>query len=128
MIRDLNIKYWGMNLINLVNEVKKEHRLFGLLLFLWLAIPELIKWIDQTAGYIDQSIWLLIVLSLICFLMVVGLCWWLLNRFWMSLGLPELGELVLDFREMKLCVQLGFYFGAFALLLLAAVGVLGAVV
>ena len=110
-----------------VGGLKKEHALLGGLLALWGVSPELVKLIDSTAGYIDQSIWLLVVLSLISFMMVVGLCWWLLQRFWTSMGLPQIGRMVTGFKEMELWVQLGFYLGCFALLVFAAVGCLVAV-
>lgn len=107
--------------------VKKEHALLGGLLALWGVSPELVRLADSTAGYIDQSIWLLVVLSLISFMMVVGLCWWLLQRFWTSMGLPRIGRMVMEFNEMRICEQLAFYLGCFALLVLAAVGCLAAV-
>ena len=110
-----------------VSGVKKEHALLGGLLALWGVSPELVRLVDSTAGYIDQSIWLLVVLSLISFMLVVGLCWWLLQRFWTSIGLPQIGRMVSGFKEMELCVQLGFYLGCFALLVFAAVGCLAAV-
>ncbi|WP_316811438.1 hypothetical protein [Pedobacter heparinus] len=102
--------------------------LVGLFLLLW---PMLQRWLigsDPTIGYIDPNIWLLILLSLICFLIVTGLCWWLLQRFWMSLGLPALGNMVVQFKKMESWKQLGFYWASFGLLLWAAVGVLAAVV
>src|SRR4051794_38799342 len=99
-----------MNTLKIVNDGVSERNLFanrfiktagrsyagyllvGLLLLLW---PMLQRWLmgsDPTVGYIDPNIWLLILLSLICFLIVTGLCWWLLQRFWMSLALPALGD------------------------------------
>jgi hypothetical protein len=101
--------------------------LFGLLLISW---PLLQRWVmrsDPTMGFIDPNIWLLMLLSLICFLVVTGLCWWLIQRFWMSLGLPGLDNMVLQFKQLALWQQLGFYWASFGLLLLAAVGVLAAV-
>jgi len=110
-----------------VSGLKKEHALLGSLLALWGVSPQLVQLADSTAGYIDQSIWLLVMLGLISFMMVTGLCWWLLNRFWISMGLPQIGRMVMEFKEMELWVQLGFYLGCFALLLFAAVGCLAAV-
>jgi len=110
-----------------VSGVKKEHALLGGLLALWGVSPELVRLADSTAGYIDQSIWLLVVLGLISFMMVVGLCWWLLQRFWTSMGLPQIGRMVSGFKEMELWAQLMFYLGCFALLVFAAVGCLAAV-
>ncbi|WP_285058415.1 hypothetical protein [Pedobacter ginsengisoli] len=107
--------------------VKKEHTLLGGLLLLWGVSPELMRLLDETSGFIDQSIWLLVLLALISFLLAVGLCWWLLGRFWVSMGLPAFGDMVLHFNRLVLWQKLGFYFASFALLLLSAVGCLAAV-
>jgi len=82
---------------------------------------------DAQAGFIDQNILLLVVLSVIAFLVLVGLCWWILDRFWRGIGLPGVGLMVLQFRDLELWVQLSFYLGSFALLLFAAVGCLTAI-
>jgi hypothetical protein len=104
-----------------------SYLLFGLLLLLWPLLQHLLMGSDPTVGYVDPNIWLLILLSLICFLLVTGLCWWLLQQFWMSLGLPALGSMVLQFKELTLWQRIGFYWASFGLLLLAAVGVLTAI-
>ena len=95
--------------------------IFGILMALWLVMPKMIRFYDQTAGIVDSGIWILILLSLISFMMVSALSWWLLNRFWVSLGLPALGTMVLQFNTLALWQQLGFFWLSFALLLLAAV-------
>ncbi|WP_316815855.1 hypothetical protein [Pedobacter nyackensis] len=99
----------------------------AILLLLWPVAQHLLIGTDPTIGFIDPNIWLLILLSLICFMVVVGLCWWVLQQFWLSLGLPLLGNMVLQFRELSLWQQLGFYWASFVSLLLAAVGVLTAI-
>jgi len=101
--------------------------LFGLLLLLWPLLQQQLSQADETIGYIDPNIWLLILLSLISFMILTGMSWWLLHQFWTSLGLPELGTMVLQFNNLALWQQLGFYWLAFVSLLLAAVGVLTAV-
>ena len=95
--------------------------IFGILLALWLFLPKMIRSYDQTAGIVDPGIWILILLSLISFMMVTALSWWLLNKFWMSLGLPALDMMVSRFNTLALWQQLGFFWLSFALLLLAAV-------
>lgn len=95
--------------------------IFGILMALWLVIPKMIRFYDQTAGIVDPGIWILILLSLISFMLVAALSWWLLNRFWVSLGLPALNTMVLQFNTLALWQQLGFFWLSFALLLLAAV-------
>ncbi|WP_316813863.1 hypothetical protein [Pedobacter heparinus] len=98
-----------------------------IMLLLWFTAPKLMMLGDGTMGQIDQSIWLLVLLALISFLIVTGLCWWLLQRFWTVIGLPGLGMMVLQFNSLQLWQQLGFYFASFGLLLWAAVGCLSAI-
>lgn len=100
---------------------------FGLLLLLWPLLQRQVNQADETVGYLDPNIWLLILLSLISFMIVTGLCWWLVHRFWTNLGLPELGNMVLQYQNLPSWQQLGFYWLSFVSLLLAAVGVLAAV-
>ncbi|MBB5437714.1 hypothetical protein HDC92_001388 [Pedobacter sp. AK017] len=103
------------------------YALVGVLLLLWLLLQQLLVHADPTAGYIHPNIWLLILLSLICFTTILGLCWWLLQQFWIKLGLPLLGNMVEQFKKMESWQQLGFYWASLGLLLWAAVGVLAAV-
>jgi hypothetical protein len=102
--------------------------LLGLLLLLWPVAQRLVMQSDPTIGFVDPNIWLLLLLSLITFLGITGLCWWLLQQFWTFMGLPGLGNMVLHFKALSLWQQLGFYWASFGLLLLAAVGVLSAIV
>jgi len=108
-------------------EILKVVMLFVVLSLLWPFTQGMIQRLDVTAGYVDQSILVLVVLSLLCFLGMIGLTWWLVKRFWMALGLPSLSGMVLQFNELLLWQQLGFYFASFALLLLAGVGCLAAI-
>jgi hypothetical protein len=117
-----------MKIFKFNNSEQAEQRLpyigpliFGILMALWLVIPKMIRFYDQTAGIVDPGIWILILLSLISFMLVAALSWWLLNRFWVSLGLPALDTMVLQFNTLALWQQLGFFWLSFALLLLAAV-------
>ena len=101
----------------------KQVKLLLVLLFLlvlWFFAPVWLRTIDATAGSVDQGIWLLIILSLIAFMLVTGLCWWLLHRFWLTLGLPPLTQLVSQFNSLALWQQLGFFWLSFLSLLLAA--------
>ena len=102
--------------------------LFGLLLLLWPFFQRMMMWSDPTIGFVDPNIWLLLLMSLITFLGITGLCWWLLQQFWTSMGLPGPGIMVLQFKALSLWEQLRFYLASFALLLLAAVGVVSAIV
>lgn len=110
------------------SRVNYHWSLLMVVLFSLLAAGQyLIIGFDPTNGFIDPNIWLLLLLSLIAFLVVTGLCWWLLHLFWMSLGLPVLGNMVSQFKVLSPWQQLGFYWASFGLLLLAAVGVMMAV-
>jgi hypothetical protein len=100
---------------------------FLLLLATWFFAPGWLRQVDGTVGSIDQSIWLLVVLSLISFMLITALCWWLLKRFWLVSGLPPIGTMVSQFNTLKLWQQLGLYLLSFALLLLAALGSLVAI-
>jgi hypothetical protein len=101
--------------------------LFGLLLLLWISGNHWMQTAYPLSGSLDPNIWLLIILSLICFLAITGICWWLLQRFWLALGLPEFTRMVSQFKSLPLWQQLGFFLSCFALLLLTAVGSLVAI-
>ncbi|WP_442591538.1 hypothetical protein ACSBL2_09945 [Pedobacter sp. AW31-3R] len=101
--------------------------LFIALLLMWFFVPMLLNRIDATIGNVDQSIWLLVLLSMISFLMVCGLCWWLLQQFWLVLQLPPIEQMVSQFNSLLLWQQLSFYYASFALLLVAALGCLIAI-
>jgi hypothetical protein len=116
----------GIQLWNLLNGVKKEHRLVLSLMVLWSVVTEFFSSEEISTG-INQSVPIMIVLSLISFLVLVHLCWWLLQRFWVGVGLPGLGSMVLQFSSLELWKQLGFFWLSFALLLLTGLGCLAAV-
>ena len=106
--------------------VKKiEPYLIGLVLLLvWFTAQKVMVFTDATAGQIDQSIWLLVLLAIISFLLMLGLCWWLLKRILMYMGFPRLDELFMEFNGLDIWEKLKFVLGLFALLLLAAIGAL----
>ncbi|WP_142531272.1 hypothetical protein [Pedobacter westerhofensis] len=97
------------------------------LLLIWFIFPVWLHSNDPTAGYIEQNTWLLLVLSLITFLLVTQLCWWLLRQFWTIAGLPDLNKLILKFNHLTSCQQLSFFFASFALLILAAMSCIDAI-
>ncbi|WP_442591914.1 hypothetical protein ACSBL2_11870 [Pedobacter sp. AW31-3R] len=101
--------------------------LFIFLLLTWCFLPQWLHRIDETAGNIDQSIWLLILLSLITFLLICGLCWWLMQQFWLVLQLPPIEMMVSQFKVLPIWQQLSFYYASFALFLAAALGCLIAI-
>lgn len=118
----INHQFLGGNIIRFSN-----YLLVAILILIWPIVQYAVTSMDATIGFIDPNIWLLFFLSLICFMVLTGLCWWFLQRFWMSLGLPAIGNMVVQFKELCVWQQLGFYWASFVSLLLAAVGVLGAI-
>jgi hypothetical protein len=100
---------------------------FGILLLLWVSGNHWMPTIYPQAGSLDQNIWLLIILSMICFLAITGICWFLLQRFWLVLDLPAFTTMVSQFKSLAPWQQLGFYLFCFALLLFSAVGSLMAI-
>lgn len=96
--------------------------LFLILLLLWYFVPSWLHLVDETVGSVDQSIWLLILLSLISFLLLSALVWWLLKKSWARLKLPSIGLMVSHFNNLTPWQQLSFYWASYALLLLAALG------
>lgn len=110
--------------------IKINYSGYALVLFLvllWPVTRYLLIPSDPTIGFIDPNIWLLLLLSLITFLIATGLCWWLLQQFWIRMRLPAPGIMVSQFYTLELWQQLSFFLASFALLLLAALGVLTAV-
>jgi hypothetical protein len=106
-----------------------ERVLWGVIgMLVWALAPLAFPLAEGNAIEIARSIGLMAMLALVVFAGLLGLCWWLLNRFWVSVGLPGTGCMVLQFRRLEIWQQLGFYFAAFALVLLAGVGCLMAVV
>ncbi|MEJ7559337.1 MAG: hypothetical protein WKF66_13585 [Pedobacter sp.] len=93
----------------------------------WITLQRVIQSGDVSVAVIDQSIWLLVLLSLICFVAVTGISYWMLKRFAVVMGLPTVGNLIVQFNSLELWQQLGFYWASFALLLLAGVGSLSAI-
>lgn len=90
----------------------------------WISAPRIFQLPLGNSEEVATSIGLMLLLALIGFLLAVGLVVWLVQRFCILLGLPAVEELVYDFKSLRLWEQLGFYFGLFAVLLLAAVGVI----
>jgi hypothetical protein len=102
--------------------------LFVLLLFTWFVVPPLLQGNNPRVGMVDQEMWVLLIFSMIGFLMICGISWWIVKHFWLLLGLPDLKEMVSQFNTLKLWQQLSFFLASFVSLLLAALGCLAAVV
>jgi hypothetical protein len=108
-------------------KIIKPLALLVALLLLWILIPEFIDKADETTQIIVSNILPLILISLITFMIVSALCWWLLHRYWMALGLPNFKLMVSQFKTLSTWQQLNFYWFSFALLLLAALGCLSSI-
>ena len=127
IMKDVNMKHWGMTLVNLLCEIKKEHRLVVVLMLLWSVITNVFSSPEMSTG-INQSVPLMVVLSLISFLLLLELSWWLLNRLWQRVGLPEIDSMVLHYKDLEVWQQIAFFWASFALVLLVGLGCLAAVV
>ncbi|WP_276090454.1 hypothetical protein [Pedobacter sp. JY14-1] len=108
-------------------EVTKRVLFFITLVLLWPLLQRVVQDMDETAGFVDPGIWVLVLLALVCYLGLVGLCLWLVSGLIKFLGLPGLGSMVSRFKGLDVCVQLWFYVVCYGLLLLAGVLVLMAV-
>jgi len=97
------------------------------LLLLWALVRRWLYFLDNTAGYVDPSVSVLVILSLVTFLIVCALTWWMMQYFWLSLELPPIKHMVSQFNTLALWQQLGFYWASFVLVLLAALGCLIAI-
>jgi len=105
-----------------------EKYLVGVILILsWFTLQRAVQSGDLSIGVLDPSIWLLLLLSLICFITVTGISFWIIKRFAVVMGLPTAGSIILQFNSLEIWQQLSFYWASFALLLLAGVGSLSAV-
>jgi hypothetical protein len=131
IMKNLHLKLpdWLMLQISTATVLKKAEPLLLFLIFLtvWAFAPGWLRMADETVGNVDQSIWLLVLLSLICFLLIFALCWWLVQRFWVLAGLPPFLLMVSQFNTLQLWQQLSFYWLSFVTLLLAAMGSLMAI-
>ncbi|WP_304066742.1 hypothetical protein [Pedobacter glucosidilyticus] len=103
------------------------HPILWLWLGLWIfygAIPSWIYQVDHTAALPDAGIWVMILIALLTFLGLFILLWYLFNKSWNSLGLPTIGNLVLQFKQLTLWQQFVLYLSSFSLLLLTAIACL----
>jgi hypothetical protein len=100
--------------------------LLGLALLLWPLVQRILQFNYPDSGTLDPNIWLLIILSIATFLIIIIMAWWLMQRYWLAFGLPEMESMVLQFNRLELAAVKVLY-AFFALLLLVAVGCLMAV-
>ncbi|RZJ17276.1 MAG: hypothetical protein EON51_17895 [Acinetobacter sp.] len=98
-----------------------------ILLLLWFTLPKILALWQPTVGLLDAGIWQLVLLSLLCFLALLSLSWWLLNRYWQILRLPDLHYLVSQFKTLTPWQQSVLYWASFALLFLGGLLSLAAI-
>ena len=103
-----------------LTEGYKGPLVFSIFLLLYLGIRMVLGHADPVSVSALESTWLLIATSILTFLVLLTLCWWLLQQSVLALGLPEVMDLTYDFQDLKLWQQLGFYLVLFTLLLFAA--------
>ena len=61
--------------------------------------------LNPSIGVLDFSIWQLVVVSIVSFMGLASLSWWLLKRAWAQLSLPAIEHMVLHFKELTLWQQ-----------------------
>jgi len=106
-----------------------EKMMLAIILVLgWHTLPKVLRSIEPTAALLDAGIWQLILLALLSYVGLLQLSWWLLYRFWQSLGLLNITDMVSLFKQLTSWQQLSFFWASFALLLLAAIACLAAIV
>lgn len=98
-----------------------------IVLLAYPLVQRMVLSFDGTSGYVDPSILVLIVLSMVCFVGVLVLCGWLFGRFLMVMELPDVGSMVSQFNDLNGCQKLGFYFASFSVLIISAVLCLSAI-
>ena len=98
-----------------------------IVLLFWYAAPLVFELPQGNSMEIAKSIGLMLVLAVVAFVVVIAICWWLLNRMLVALALPDIGDMVLCFNELTLWEQVKVCFGLFALFVFAAVGVIAGV-
>lgn len=97
------------------------------LILIWITLPKLLVLWQPTVGLLDSGIWQLLLFSIIAFIGMLTLCWWLLHHYWQSLQLPELSNMVLQFKTLTSWQQISFYWASFALLFLGGLLSLAAI-
>lgn len=110
-----------------IHRFLKGITLFIILLLLWALEPPFLERLDDDAANIIQSVWLLVVLSLICFMLVITICWWLLKHFWKEMGMVSTKALVVQFKQLTVWQQIMIYWATYALMAFTAVGCLLAI-
>jgi len=118
IINNSQLRYW---------EITKIILMVLAIGFLWKIMQQANWSNDLTMGYIDPSIWLLILIGLLCFVVMVALSAWIFIRLWTIIGLPNPHKIISQFNYLESCQKLKFLFAAYALLLLAGVGCLVAI-
>jgi hypothetical protein len=103
------------------------YKLLCFLMLMWLLLQYYMITNHPNEGFIGPNLWLMCILALIIYVVVVGLSCWLLKCIWQKLSLPDLGNVVKQFKSMESWKQLGFLWLSFASLLLAGVMCLTAV-
>ena len=108
-------------------QILEKLMLATILVLGWLTLPNLLRTFEPTAALLDAGIWQLLLLGLLCYVALLQISWWLLYRFWLGLGLLNLTDMVLRFKQLTSWQQLRFFWASFALLFLAGIACLAAI-
>ncbi|MEJ2880286.1 hypothetical protein [Pedobacter sp. GR22-6] len=120
----MTVRYWGLYVLE---GLKKEHLLVGLLIFGMAFLPVSMDDPEQTVMYILRQMLPLVLVALMAYVLLLVLVYWLIKRLFEALGLAGLKALGLQIKELPVCQRLGFYYACFAILLFAGLGSLAAV-
>ena len=122
-----------MNTLNMVSSRLRYWELIKIILMAlalcagWKMMQQMSWNTDLTMGYVDPSIWLLVLIALICYIIMIGLSAWIMIRLWTIVGLPAPQKIISQFNYLESCQKLKFLLAAYALLLLSGVGCLLAI-
>jgi len=109
-------------------QILEKLMLATILILGWLTLPDLLKTFEPTAALLDAGIWQLLLLGLLYYVALLQISWWLLYRFWLGLGLLNLTDMVLKFKQLTSWQQLRFFWASFALLFLAGIACIAAII
>lgn len=90
-------------------QILEKLMLATILVLGWLTLPNLLRTFEPTAALLDACIWQLLMLGLLCYVALLQISWWLLYRFWLGLGLLNLTDMVLRFKQLTSWQQLRFF-------------------
>ncbi|WP_156166743.1 hypothetical protein [Pedobacter sp. BMA] len=98
-----------------------------LLILAYQLAPLFAGFFNNTTAVLDAAVWQLLLFSILTFMALLTISWFLLYASWSTLGLPNIHFMVLQFKDLSSWKQLSFYYACFALLFLGAVACVAAI-